>query len=183
MENKKRIRLKVASPCDANWDAMTGDEAIRFCGLCKKNVYQISNMTNEQVEELLAEAGEKKCGRFYQRKDGTLVTADCSVGLKRKRRKQAALGLGAGILSAIGVAASSVGGATPANNLPVQTSTVEPPPEHIMIMGEVAVMPDEVQVEEELEEHHYEVKMGKIAYEPDLELDENDELPEADTAP
>lgn len=180
MENKKRIRLKVASPCDANWDAMTGDEAIRFCGLCKKNVYQISNMTNEQVEELLAEAGEKKCGRFYQRKDGTLVTADCSVGLKRKRRKQAVIGLGAGVLSAIGVAVSSVGGAPPANNLPTQSTNVEPAqiePEHIMMMGEVSAIPDQIEVVNEPvqpDEHQYEVKMGKVLYEevPEDEIDE-----------
>jgi hypothetical protein len=185
MEKKKRIRLKVASPCNANWDAMTGDEAIRFCGLCKKNVYQISNMTNDQVEELLADAGEKKCGRFYQRKDGTLVTADCSVGLKRKRRKQAVIGASAGFLSVLGVALSSVGGAPPAaSNLPEQTTHVDPEPEshpptdwdRDMIMGEMIQMPDVEEIEE-LEEaieepQPHRVRMGKISIHRDIDLDD-----------
>lgn len=190
MEKKKRIRLKVASPCNANWDAMTGDEAIRFCGLCKKNVYQISNMTNDQVEELLANAGEEKCGRFYQRKDGTLVTADCSVGLKRKRRKQAVIGASAGFLSVLGVALSSVGGAPPASNLPEQTTHVEPEPEshpptefdHETIMGLMIQMPDELDeepvvdeapaVDEEPEPHR--VRMGKISIHRDIDIDLED---------
>ncbi len=179
MEKKKRIRLKVASPCEANWDAMTGDEAIRHCGLCKKNVYQISNMTNDQVEELLAEVGEEKCGRFYQRKDGTLVTADCSVGLKRKRRKQAVVGVSAGFLSVLGVALSSIGGAPPANNIPEQTTHVEPEPEshpapdwdREAIMGLMIAVPDEldeVDVPDE-EPEPQRVRMGTISRHSDLE--------------
>jgi hypothetical protein len=178
MQKKKRIRLKVASPCDANWDAMTGDEAVRFCGSCKKNVYQISNMSNDQVEELLAEAGET-CGRFYQRKDGTLVTADCSVGLKRKRRKQAVIGMGAGILSVIGVAMSSVGGSPVANQS--EESTPIDTPDHELIMGAMEYEPheeldDEDVVEDEeivepVERHR--VIMGRMRRipEPDFDLD------------
>lgn len=54
MEAKKRIRLKVASPCKADWASMKGDDAVHFCGACNKNVYQLSNMSIGQVEELLA---------------------------------------------------------------------------------------------------------------------------------
>jgi hypothetical protein len=176
MQKKKRIRLKVASPCDANWDAMTGDEAVRFCGSCKKNVYQISNMSNDQVEELLAEAGET-CGRFYQRKDGTLVTADCSVGLKRKRRKQAVIGMGAGILSVIGVAMSSVGGSPAANQ--TEQSTPIDTPDHRLFMGAMEqVLPEEVDDEDAVEDKEivepaHRVIMGRMRRvpEPDIDLD------------
>jgi hypothetical protein len=182
MDKKKRIRLKVASPCQANWDAMSGDEAIRFCGLCEKNVYQISNMTNEQVEELLAESGEKKCGRFYQRADGTLVTADCSVGLRRKRRKQAIVGVGAGLVSAIGIAIGSGGGATPPSQVPSNGNTVvETPWDQDLIMGEMEVMPDEL-IEEALPKEVIEavdmpeepprIIMGRMRRMPDHEIDE-----------
>jgi len=85
----KKIRLKVASPCDANWETMTGDEAKRFCSLCKKDVYELSNMSLEEVEMLLAAQSTMGiCGRFYQRSDGTLITSDCSIGKAKKRKKQ-----------------------------------------------------------------------------------------------
>ncbi len=186
-KNKKRIRLKVASPCEANWDAMTGDEAIRFCGLCKKNVYQISNMSNDQVEELLAEAGEEKCGRFYQRKDGTLVTADCSVGLKRKRRKQAFVGAGVGILSALGVAIGSVGGAASVCESPSISTPTQNPEEFDTIMGgirEFYIEEEEpfeeeepIQEEEAIEDHR--PIMGLMIRMPDPELDELDAATES----
>lgn len=40
MEASKRIRLKVASPCSADWNSMKGDDAVRHCGSCKKSVYR-----------------------------------------------------------------------------------------------------------------------------------------------
>jgi hypothetical protein len=167
MQKKKRIRLKVASPCKADWESMTGDEAIRFCGLCQKNVYQISNMTTEQVEELLSAAGEKKCGRFYQRKDGTLVTADCSVGLKRKRRKQAAIGVSAGVLSVLGVALSGPHNPPPAAIEPTPPTTYVEPVGHELIMGdmEMVVEPD-VEPEPEVEPEYVEL-LGEIAIDPE----------------
>src|SRR5262245_30602687 len=37
-------RLRIASPCSADWDEMTGDDRVRFCGRCRKNVYNLSEM-------------------------------------------------------------------------------------------------------------------------------------------
>ncbi|MBT8494970.1 MAG: hypothetical protein KJO07_18115 [Deltaproteobacteria bacterium] len=104
MAERKKIRLKVASPCDASWAQMRGDDAVRFCGKCDKSVYNLSHMTCEQIEALL-EAGKGSggiCGRFYQRKDGTVLTQDCPTGLTRKRRKQKILGASAVMLAALG---------------------------------------------------------------------------------
>ncbi len=101
MPKKSSIRLKVASPCHADWEQMTGDDAVRFCHSCEKNVYQLSNMTTDQVNELFAKAEEMPCIRFYQRKDGTVMTQDCPVGARIVRRKRAIVGLGAGVVSAL----------------------------------------------------------------------------------
>ena len=32
--------IQIAKPCPANWDAMTGDERVRFCGKCAKTALQ-----------------------------------------------------------------------------------------------------------------------------------------------
>jgi hypothetical protein len=78
-------RLHVASPCKERWDDMTGDERVRFCGRCAKNVYDLSALTASQAEELLRERGESLCVRFFRRSDGTILTSDCPTGRQRKR--------------------------------------------------------------------------------------------------
>jgi hypothetical protein len=77
--------VRIASPCKADWAAMTGDEQVRHCALCKKNVYNLSSMTAEDARTLLLEKEGKLCVRFYQRKDGTMLTADCPTGVRRKQ--------------------------------------------------------------------------------------------------
>jgi hypothetical protein len=84
---RPRFRLRVASPCPADWNAMQGDDRVRFCGQCEKNVYNISAMTHAEAEDLIREKEGKLCVRFYQRTDGTVLTADCPVGRRRRRKR------------------------------------------------------------------------------------------------
>jgi hypothetical protein len=72
--------IRVASPCQANWDAMSGDDVARFCSDCSKNVYNISGMKTSDALALIAEREGDLCVRFYRRLDGTVLTADCPVG-------------------------------------------------------------------------------------------------------
>jgi Carboxypeptidase regulatory-like domain len=76
-------QFRVASACSANWESMKGDDQVRFCGECKKHVYNLSAMTRRDAESLLS-SGESICGRYYQRSDGTILTEDCPVGLREK---------------------------------------------------------------------------------------------------
>ena len=82
--------IQVASPCNESWDAMAGDERIRFCLRCSKHVYNLSAMTTDETHSLIEETEGKLCVRFYQRRDGTVLTADCPEGSKRRRRHRAA---------------------------------------------------------------------------------------------
>lgn len=79
-------RVHIATPCPADWDKMVGDERVRFCGSCKLNVYNLSDMRRTEAETLVRQAeGEDGaahlCVRFYRRADGTMITRDCPVGL------------------------------------------------------------------------------------------------------
>lgn len=139
-------RVQVASPCHEDWGSMVGDDRVRFCLKCEKNVYNLSSMTREAAEALLAERiGDELCVRFYQRADGTVMTEDCPVGVTKKRRKRAALAIaGAGAMAfaaaaALGESASRCG---------------------TRRMGAVAVgtFPGEPALGE--------AKMGDVAYEP-----------------
>ncbi len=78
-------RLYIASPCDAKWDDMSGDECERMCALCSTNVYNISEMTGAEARRSLRSRGTSVCMRFFRRKDGTIMTDDCPVGLRKVR--------------------------------------------------------------------------------------------------
>jgi hypothetical protein len=83
-------QAKIASPCNASWEKMTGNDQVRFCGSCQKNVYDLSAMTSVEAEALLQEKEANLCARFYRRADGTIMTSDCSVGVRNKRVRQVA---------------------------------------------------------------------------------------------
>jgi len=94
-EAKARARLpildniRVASPCSAEWAKMSGDQQVRHCGDCKKNVYNLSEMTREEAETLIIAKEGRLCVRYFQRKDGTILLKDCSIGISYRRRRRA----------------------------------------------------------------------------------------------
>jgi hypothetical protein len=49
----------------------------------RQNVYNLSAMTAEQAAALLRERERAPCVRLYRRWDGTVMTADCPVGVRR----------------------------------------------------------------------------------------------------
>jgi len=80
--------IRIASPCTADWERMTGDQRVRHCAECNLDVYNFSAMTSREVEELLtASRGKRLCGRFYRRADGTMLTNDCPVGFRAVVRR------------------------------------------------------------------------------------------------
>ena len=80
-------QIKVAAPCTAEWRFMLGNERVRFCGQCSQYVYNLSEMTREQVEDLVLRHEGRLCVRFYRRRDGTLLTSNCPVGLRALKAK------------------------------------------------------------------------------------------------
>lgn len=103
--------IRIATPCTASWEAMTGTDTVRFCGECRLNVYNISNMTAVQAATLIDANEGRLCVRLYRRSDGTVITKDCPVGVRRAIRRMAkaagaALALVIGLVTA-GAARSS----------------------------------------------------------------------------
>ena len=79
--------VRIASPCGEDWEAMYGDDRVRFCGKCQLNVYNLSAMTRVEAERLIAGREGRLCARFFRRADGTVLTTDCPVGLAAVKRK------------------------------------------------------------------------------------------------
>jgi hypothetical protein len=99
----------IASPCDVPWTSMVGDERRRHCGSCNKDVHNLSAMTRDEIDAFLdaaAASGPTPCVSLFQRADGTVLTADCPVGVRRRRmRSLLAVTLGAGAMAVIGFTA------------------------------------------------------------------------------
>jgi hypothetical protein len=82
-------QVRVASPCSQSWAGMVGSERKRFCAKCRLNVYNLSEMTRADAEAFVARAEGRVCVRFFRRRDGTLMTRDCPVGLRALRHSAA----------------------------------------------------------------------------------------------
>ena len=79
-------RIEIPTPCSVPWDSMHGDQRVRHCGSCRKNVYNVAELTRAQALALIA-SREPVCLRIYRRPDGTVVTNDCWSRLRAARRR------------------------------------------------------------------------------------------------
>lgn len=147
--------VSIASPCEARWDDMLGDDKVRHCSLCAKNVHNLSAMTREEAEEFVRSKQQHRraCIRFYQRSDGTILTRDCPRGVAAARAKLArAAGRIAAVLGLTGLVAAAaeatgshgrgVGGCgrmAARNSTAVRwiTNRLNPPPPQTLIMGKM----------------------------------------------
>ena len=69
-QRKQLAQVRVASPCTAEWDAMKGNDVVRFCEHCAKHVHNLSAMTPRRAQRLIEDSGANLCVRYYPRPDG-----------------------------------------------------------------------------------------------------------------
>lgn len=87
LPNNMLGKLRVAAPCSANWEKMVGDDRMRYCTECKLNVYNFSEMTASEIQQLVTNNEGRLCGRLYRRSDGTILTRDCPIGVRTAVRR------------------------------------------------------------------------------------------------
>jgi len=123
-------RVAIKTPCKASWNDMEGDDRVRFCCACSKNVYDLSAMTEDEAEAFLAFHldDQDACVKLYRRPDGRILTSDCPRGAGTRHARRAAMA-GAAALCAVAAVAAVVGDAhvPRAHHLPRSTSRFEVP--------------------------------------------------------
>lgn len=133
--------IRIAAPCHANWEDMEGDERARFCGQCRKHVYNLSALSASAAADLVREKEGRLCARFYQRADGTVLHAgDCPVGFAARQWRGVKSFAGAAaslILIFFGAAKTQAGEQTDKDKKP----PVRPPDSQPVIMGEICAPP------------------------------------------
>jgi hypothetical protein len=100
--------VRVATPCSVSWEMMKGDDRMRFCNVCRLNVYDLSAMDVDEAAHLISENDSRLCIRFFRRADGTIITQDCPEGVRRKRARRDKRGAVAGVGALAAVSALAV---------------------------------------------------------------------------
>lgn len=163
--NDPLANVKVAAPCSADWDGMVGNERVRFCGQCSRNVFNLSSMSKAEAENLIEHTEGRLCIRFYRREDGTVLTDNCPVGLRAIRRRVrrvasafasaiftflAGVGLYAGVAEVNRATSSRVGGTTMGTMVaeppsrPVAIPPSEPVVQGAMVLGKMRIEPTQI---------------------------------------
>lgn len=104
--------LKIASPCPARWVDMPGDDRKHFCDACGEHVHNLAAMRDSEIAALVE--GGTFCGQIYRRADGTILTADCPVGVRlaRTRMGRVALRAAAASFALLATTAAAIGATT-----------------------------------------------------------------------
>jgi hypothetical protein len=65
--------LRIASPCNKSWEQMVGDDRVRHCSSCDKDVFNIAGMTRAEALQLITkQPSEGLCLRLFRRDLGAL---------------------------------------------------------------------------------------------------------------
>ena len=139
--------LRVRDACTESWNEMAGNDQVRFCSHCAKDVNNISAMTRKQARRLVRRSGGSLCIRYVQHPETKApIFAEQLTQITRRRAPLMAAGVMSASLSLAGLTYAQ-GGAVGrvAKPTPVRTETVEcedkgaknnTPPEPRTVLGD-----------------------------------------------
>ena len=66
--------ITIPSPCTADWNSMIGNDQVRFCEHCSLDVHNLSLMTRNQAQRLVARSNGRLCVRYHYDPAGKPLT-------------------------------------------------------------------------------------------------------------
>ena len=63
-QNKDIKNIELSFVCPQNWDNMTICGNGRFCGVCQKTVYDFTNKSQKEYDDIVQKQDGQLCGRF-----------------------------------------------------------------------------------------------------------------------
>jgi len=100
----RRVRLSVASPCTERWASMPGDDRVRRCTRCDRQVMDLAGLTAGEVESLCSAREITLGARVFRRADGAVTTSDCEVGRPRRLAMRALAIVALSVLASTAIA-------------------------------------------------------------------------------
>jgi hypothetical protein len=73
--------VAIETPCLVPWGEIQGAGHVRSCHVCRKNIFDLIEMTTPAAVQILAESDALPCVRICRAPDGRIVTADNPTGL------------------------------------------------------------------------------------------------------
>lgn len=64
--SRKTFKLSIEESCQENWEAMNPQAEGRHCGLCTKTVLDFTQLSDQEVLQLIKKYNGKVCGRLRQ---------------------------------------------------------------------------------------------------------------------
>ena len=105
MSRKELIQqLRIASPCEVDWDAMIGNDRVRFCEHCRLSVHHVDSLNRKQLRRLIARSHGRLCVNYTQSNVQTAVNA--FPMLHKIGRRTSALAAGA-FSATLGISAAT----------------------------------------------------------------------------
>ena len=87
--------VTIPSPCTADWNSMIGNDQVRFCEHCNLDVHNLSLMTRNQAERLVARANGRLCVRYHHDAAGQPLTLPVRQKLHHIGRRVSRIAAGA----------------------------------------------------------------------------------------
>lgn len=110
--------VKVKSPCSESWDEMTGNDLIKFCSHCAKDVNDVSKLTRREAMRLVRRSKGGLCVRYEVHPVTRRPVFMTRAGAVARRA-----GIAAGVIAAsiaMAEAAYAQGGAMPLETVRVE---------------------------------------------------------------
>lgn len=97
-KRRNAVTVKVTSPCNEDWNAMIGDDLMRFCSHCAKHVNDISRLRRKDALRLVKRSQGNVCVRYaVDPRTGGPVFADSLYQITRRAPALAAGVVGASL--------------------------------------------------------------------------------------
>jgi hypothetical protein len=91
--------IEVKTPCSQSWSEMAGNEQVRFCSHCAKDVHNLSEMTRREARKIVAKSKGGICVQYIRRPDGRIQTANQKLYKIANRASRLAAGVFSASLS------------------------------------------------------------------------------------
>src|SRR5438552_5685758 len=94
--------VHIASPCQKPWQAMQGDDRVRYCDHCRRQVHNLSQINSAEAQRLVENRTGDLCVCYAPARDGNVQTLDYQPAAGRLRSTRfwiAAAAIGALIAS------------------------------------------------------------------------------------
>lgn len=112
----------VTSPCQQDWNTMTGNDRVRFCDHCSRHVHNLAELTRTDALRLVRQSKGRLCIRYFRDPNAELLARAASTKLHQISRRVSRIA--AGVFSA-SISLSSVAVTASTNNQGTTAPVVE----------------------------------------------------------